>query len=92
MKTSEQHESQVDQLWDMFYDTPRKKEDKWMPHLSLAYDNPENSPLDIGSALDVVKEFPSLLSYGERKPTSMVLWNTNGTLDEWREVCAVALD
>lgn len=83
LATNPLHEQSLDLLHGIFSDAPRNA--PWTPHLSLAYDNPDNySPLnDIGAAHEVVQQFPTLLSRRTRKVTSLRLWSTYGNLDDW---------
>lgn len=92
-ETTEEHEKLLDMMHPWFHENekPRNATAKWRPHLSLAYDNPEGSPLNAHAALQTVQEFPTLLSHEDRKVTHIILWSTNGRMDEWYEVDRIAL-
>jgi hypothetical protein len=67
----------------------------WVPHLSLCYDNPEDSNFDLDGGMDVVARYPSLLGGGGGKgddedgdgggliPSGLSLWNTEGQMNQW---------
>jgi hypothetical protein len=54
----------------------------WKPHLSLGYDNPNDSPLTMHSLVSVLGKYPSLL-LKERKVTGIALVDTNGRIGDW---------
>ena len=112
LQTSELQESLVEHVWDVMMCGMGNADDgtaednvcpvrpaPWVPHLSLCYDNPEETPLNLFDALDVVAKHPFLLGrdeghqgHGEEgggssgnqlRLTGLSLWNTEGTMDEW---------
>ena len=52
------------------------------PHLSLAYDNPEETTLSLYNALSLVSRYPSLLK--ERNIRGISLWSTIGVMKNWK--------
>ena len=130
LQTSELQERLVDHVWDVMmcggsdeggeeYTTTiicPTRPAPWLPHLSLCYDNPEGTPLNLVDALDVVAKHPFLLGgegvrggeggrrqghdqdqEGRRSSarkqlrlTGLSLWNTEGSMDEWRCVDRIA--
>ena len=112
LQTSELQESLVEHVWDVMMCGMGNADDgtaednvcpvrpaPWVPHLSLCYDNPEETPLNLIDALDVVAKHPFLLGRDEEQQghgeegggssgkqlrlTGLSLWNTEGTMDEW---------
>ena len=112
LQTSELQESLVEHVWDVMMCGMGNMEDgteeenvcpvrpaPWVPHLSLCYDNPEETPLNLIDALDVVAKHPFLLGRDEEEQghdeegggssgkqlrlTGLSLWNTEGAMDEW---------
>ena len=74
LQTSELQERLVDHVWDVMMRGGEEGEGEptaastcptrptpWLPHLSLCYDNPEGTPLNLVDALDVVAKHPFLL-------------------------------
>jgi len=55
---------------------------KWLPHLSLAYDNPENTRLSPAVVPDMIARFPTLTK--DRKVEAVSLWDTNGRMSDWK--------
>jgi len=90
MSTSPAHEDQLDLLYEIFYsDTDKMHASKprpWTPHLSLAYDNPEDSVLNLWDIVHLVAITPTLTQSGPRKVTGISLWSTNGKLPEWKSL------
>lgn len=85
LKTNEHHEKLVDTVYSIFYKGDKRTSRPWKPHLSLAYDNPtEDTPITIDSTMDLLQMFPSLIQQRERKIHSISLWDTNGTIQEWK--------
>lgn len=113
LQTSDLQESLVEHVWDVIMCGMGNVDDgtavdnvcpvrpaPWVPHLSLCYDNPEETPLNVIDALDVVAKHPFLLGRDEGQQghdeegggslgkqlhlTGLSLWNTEGTMDEWR--------
>jgi hypothetical protein len=78
----------LDQVYDIFDMGPRKG--PWTPHLSLAYDNPEDSVLSLSDFLRYVAEHPTLLQ--SRKVTALSLWNTEGKMADWKCLDRVYFD
>merc|ERR1712048_208799 len=76
LATSPEYEKMVDIVHELFYGKPRDKQKKWSPHLSIAYDNPEDSTLSTTKAIEFISRFPSLTK--SRKVTAISLWDTNG--------------
>lgn len=56
LKTNEQHEEAIDKLCEIF-EVNRAR--PWTPHLSLAYDNPEDSVLNLADTIGYVAQNPS---------------------------------
>eukprot|EP00978_Attheya_sp_CCMP212_P014359 scaffold36512_cov59-Attheya_sp.AAC.5 len=87
LATSPKHECLLDHIYDVFFDgTPGllPKRNAWIPHLSLSYDNPENSQVDINHLLRVLQRVPSLLATKQRRVTGLTLWNTSGKMEKWK--------
>ena len=80
LATNKHHEAMLDQVYNAFDMGPRTG--PWMPHLSLAYDNPKDTTLSLSDFLLYVVEHPTLLH--SRKVTALSLWNTNGKMAEWK--------
>lgn len=82
-KTSEVHEKLLDLAYEMFHHNGiSARKGPWVPHLSLCYDNPEDSEFDLLAVINIVSQYPSLLN--ARRPTGISLWSTYGTMDEWK--------
>ncbi len=82
--TSDYHEKMLENVYSIFQ-LPRSSNQRWKPHLSLAYDNPlEDTPVTIARTLELVNSYPTLLTVPQRKIQGISLWDTNGTLDEWK--------
>jgi len=54
----------------------------WKPHNSVAYDNPDNSPMSLGDMVQYVASHPTLLTK-PRRVNAISLWDTNGTMGQW---------
>ena len=87
---SAEHEDHLNVLYDIFYsngDHPEQESAKqssrspWQPHLSLAYDNPEDTVLSLSYIASLVAKIPSLAK--SRKVRHISLWNTYGKMSEW---------
>lgn len=80
--TTPEHESLVSSVHQIF-DMKRNTE-KWVPHLSLAYDNPENTTLNLMYTANLIAQRPSL--FRERGVKGISLWSTKGKLQNWKMV------
>ena len=80
LATNKHHEAVLDQVYDAFDMGPRIG--PWTPHLSLAYDNPNDTTLSFSDFLQYVAEHPTLLH--SRKVTALSLWNTKGKMADWK--------
>lgn len=83
LKTSEKHEELLDIIHACLYtdeDCPeyRERQGPWQPHLSIAYDNPEDSVLDDICADKIFAKLPSLLGTRKRDVVAISLWRTQG--------------
>jgi len=78
--TSPEHESLVSLVHEIF-DVPRTT-DNWVPHISLAYDNPENTALNLMYTANLIAEKPTL--FHERNVKAISLWSTKGKLQDWK--------
>jgi hypothetical protein len=70
--TTEENERMIDLIYDIFYDGNERESfgrrpEKWTPHLSLAYDNPINSPINIDYSFQLIRKFPTLLTHCRRR-------------------------
>jgi len=63
---------------------------EYKPHLSLGYDNPVGTPLDMQTTLSVVQEHPKLVTE-DTCMKGLSLWDTNGKMSEWRRVASFDL-
>lgn len=79
LKTNDQHEQAIDKLCEIF-EVNRTR--PWTPHLSLAYDNPEDSVLNLADTIGYVAQNPSLFS--ARRVKAVSLWDTNGKMAKWK--------
>jgi len=69
----------------IFYGEDDKQKDiqqKWNPHLSLVYDNPEDTVLTQSAVADMISRFPTLMK--QRKVKALSLWDTNGRMSDWK--------
>lgn len=82
-KTSVEQERLVDAAYEIFHPhgIAGRRGQSWSPHLSLCYDNPEDSQFHLMGAFHIVSRFPSLLN--SKIPRGISLWNTAGTMEEW---------
>ena len=85
--TNADHEAALDALHQHF-EVPEPRQHPWTPHISLAYDNPEDSVLSLHDTYAYVKQHPSLLRCRNVKAIS--LWNTQGKMAEWQCLHRVA--
>lgn len=81
LSTNNDHERALDELYKLF-DVPAKREGSWTPHISLAYDNPENTILNLPDTFSYVMQHPSLMK--ERRVKAISLWNTEGKMANWQ--------
>jgi hypothetical protein len=77
------HEEALDELYRIFYGSIDKREGPWNPHNSIAYDNPDGSPLNLMDTVSYVASKPTLLN-SPRKVKAISLWDTNGRMGEWK--------
>lgn len=75
LKTSEKHEELLDIVHACL---DRERQGPWQPHLSIAYDNPEDSVLDDICADKIFAKLPSLLGTRKRDVVAISLWRTQG--------------
>lgn len=87
-RSNENHEAAIDALYDLF-EIPCKRAGLWMPHISLAYDNPEDSILNIQDTFSYVSQHPSLMR--SRRITAISLWNTAGKMADWHCLDRISL-
>jgi hypothetical protein len=87
LKTNEQHEQAMDSLCQLF---EVERDARWAPHISLAYDNPEDSVLELTDIITYAAQMPSLMK-NSRRIKAMSLWSTEGKLGEWELVDRVNL-
>ena len=80
LRTNDQHEQALDTLHELFGVT--RSGGPWTPHISLAYDNPDDSVLNMSDTLYYVLKNQSLLQ--PRRVRSISLWDTQGKMAEWR--------
>jgi len=79
--TSPEHEHLVSSVHQIF-GVPRKTSDTWLPHLSLAYDNPENTALSLAYTANIIAQKPTL--FYERNVKAISLWSTQGKMADWK--------
>jgi len=89
LATSSDHEALVDRVYNIFHKGCCTSECKpraspWLPHLSLAYDNPDGTNFSPAKMLRLVSKFPSLLDITERRIMAISLWKTEGRMEEWK--------
>lgn len=93
-KTSLKHESKLDNLYEIFFDEDaderRSMRPPWKPHLSLAYDNPDNHVLSLNYITSLMCNEASLTNV--RKVKSISLWSTWGKMSEWELLDRYTLD
>jgi hypothetical protein len=81
LKTNAEHEKAVDQVHNLF-EVPTPRQGPWTPHISLAYDNPEDSVLNVQDTVSYVISHPSLMQ--SRRVKAISLWNTAGKMADWQ--------
>lgn len=80
LSTNEKHEAALDEVFSLF-GMPR--DGPWTPHISLAYDNPEETVLNLGDTIAYVAQHPTLLMK-QRKVEAISLWSTEGKMADWK--------
>ncbi|CAB9511727.1 expressed unknown protein [Seminavis robusta] len=81
LKTNEDHEAAIDTIYEIF-GAERKPGQPWTPHISLAYDNPEDTVLNLADTISYVAQNPSLMQ--TRRVKAVSLWSTEGKMAEWK--------
>lgn len=81
LSSNENHEAAIDALSNLF-EVPVPRSGVWTPHISLAYDNPEDSVLNLQETFSYVSQHPSLMR--SRRITAISLWNTAGKMADWQ--------
>lgn len=79
LRTNEKHEEALDAVHELFGVT--RKQGLWTPHISLAYDNPEDSVLSMVDFFNYVMTHVTLLK--SRRVKAVSLWDTNGKMSDW---------
>lgn len=80
------HEDVLDTLFEIFYGPDHnKRTGPWTPHNSMAYDNPDDSPLNLLDVVLYAASVPTLLGK-PRRVNAISLWDTNGTMGEWKPI------
>ena len=83
--TSPTHEIMVDRVRSVMYkDDVVPRIQKWMPHLSLCYENPEEAKSNLHYSLTVMQRVPTLTSRSTRRVTGISLWTTQGKMKHWK--------
>lgn len=90
LETSPEHEELVDEVYSALYldsddmsELSLSRNGQWSPHVSIAYDNPEDSPLDDIYAEKLFAKMPCLLGCKKRDVTAISLWKTEGQVRDW---------
>jgi hypothetical protein len=81
LKSNAEHEQALDQIYNLF-EVPTPRTGPWVPHISLAYDNPEDSVLNLQDTVLYVSNHPSLKC--SRRVKAISLWNTDGKMADWQ--------
>jgi hypothetical protein len=81
-ETSEEHEELVSLIHSAFHGDDNPRDKPWMPHSSIAYDNPGPAPISPEYLLSLIERFPTLRN--DRKVKAIALWKTAGTIDSWK--------
>lgn len=88
LKSCPKHEAFMDKVHACLYNEgcpePQERQGSWQPHLSIAYDNPEDSVLDDICADKLFAKLPSLLSTRKRDVVAISLWRTEGRCVNFR--------
>lgn len=79
------HEEALNTLFKIFYGADHKRTGPWTPHNSIAYDNPDDSPLNLLDVVTYAASQPTLLGC-PRRVNAITLWDTNGTMGEWKHI------
>lgn len=87
---SPEYDKMVEIAYQIFYGKQQDKEQKWGPHLSLAYDNPEDTILTSAVLDDLIARFPTLKK--ERKVKAISLWDTHGSMSNWKFLDRISLE
>jgi hypothetical protein len=87
LKTNCKHEKAMDALCQLF---EVGREGPWTPHMSLAYDNPADSVLQLADIVAYALQMPSLLQ-NPRRVKALSLWSTEGKLSDWKLLDRVKL-
>jgi len=83
LATNPDHEAALDVLYEIFFgDEFKGRDGPWKPHNSIAYDNPEDSVLNLLDTVTYCAEHPTLLGK-ERRVKAISLWDTNGKMGDW---------
>ncbi|CAB9499865.1 expressed unknown protein [Seminavis robusta] len=95
--SSEAHEAMVDSVYSCFYGGSKRgcvtteRIGPWLPHVSIAYDSPEDTVLDEVYTAELFDRIPSLLSKSCRDVVGISLWRTEGKLWDWECLDRVSL-
>ena len=81
LKSNEKHEVAMDAISKLF--EVQRDGTQWTPHISLAYDNPEDSVLELTDIIMCAAMMPSLMQKS-RRVKAVSLWNTEGKLGDWQ--------
>lgn len=87
LETNPQHEHALDLLAELF---EVSRERPWTPHISLAYDNPDQTVLSLKDTYQYVRQHPTLMQ--ARQINAISLWNTDGPIAEWSCLGRVKLE
>ena len=82
LKSNEKHEEAIDKLYEIFEVPGGRTSGEWTPHISLAYDNPEDSVLNLADTISYVAQNPSLMA--ARRVKAVSLWSTEGKMAQWK--------
>lgn len=87
LSNSQEHEDQLDMLYDIFFPDQipvTRRPRPWKPHISIAYDNPESTFLNLKDIISDLIQIPTLLQSRQRRVTGISLWSTVGKLTDWK--------
>eukprot|EP00550_Attheya_septentrionalis_P003341 CAMPEP_0198290444 /NCGR_PEP_ID=MMETSP1449-20131203/8314_1 /TAXON_ID=420275 /ORGANISM="Attheya septentrionalis, Strain CCMP2084" /LENGTH=287 /DNA_ID=CAMNT_0043988949 /DNA_START=286 /DNA_END=1149 /DNA_ORIENTATION=- len=84
LATNPEHEAALDILYEIFHGPggAKKRVAPWKPHNSVAYDNPEDSVLNLADTITYMASKPTILGK-ERRVQALSLWNTEGKMEDW---------